>query len=75
MRPRCTPKPSIDGREAPVEGVWFLRDLRAPDGTHSAAGVRALNATWKVDGRWIDDREPNDRDARVHRWARRWHAV
>lgn len=53
----------INGRDVPVEGVWFRRDLQAPDGTHSTAGVRALNSTWTVDGRWIDDRPPNDHDA------------
>ena len=52
----------LDGRDVPVEGVWFRRDLRAPDGTHTTVGLRALNTTWKVEGRWIDDREPNDRD-------------
>ena len=51
----------MEGRDVPIEGVWFRRDLQAPDGTHSAAGVRALNTTWKVDGQWIDDRESNDR--------------
>jgi len=49
------------GRDVPVEGVWFLRDLRAPDGTHSAAGLRALNRTWKIEGRWIEDRQPDPR--------------
>ena len=62
VAPSLRAQTQIGGREVPVEGVWFRRDLQAPDGTHSAAGVRALNATWKVDGRWIDDREPNDRD-------------
>ncbi len=53
---------NVHGRRAPVEGVWFLRDFRAPDGTHSAAGLRALNTTWKIEGRWIDDRKPDARD-------------
>ena len=53
----------LEGRDVPVEGVWFRRDLRALDGTHSAAGVRAMNTAWKVDGRWIDDLEPNDHTA------------
>ena len=62
VAPSLHAQTKIEGRHVPVEGVWFRRDLQAPDGTHSAAGVRALNATWKVDGRWIDDRESNDRD-------------
>ncbi len=45
----------------PVDGVWFQRDLRAPDGTKIQTGLRTLNSTWKVEGRWIDDRTPDDR--------------
>jgi len=63
IAPSLHAQTKIDGRDVPLEGVWFRRDLRAPDGTHSAAGVRALNSTWKIDGRWIDDRESNDRAA------------
>jgi putative ABC transport system permease protein len=61
LAPSLHAQTSIDGRDVPVEGVWFQRDLRAPDGTHSEAGLRHLNATWQVRGRWIDDRVPNDR--------------
>lgn len=59
VAPSLHAQTKIDGRDVPVEGIWFRRDLQAPDGTHSAAGVRALNKTWKVDGRWIDDSESN----------------
>jgi putative ABC transport system permease protein len=51
----------LDGRDVPVEGVWFRRALRAPDGTQTIVGLRALNTTWSAEGRWIDDRELNDR--------------
>jgi putative ABC transport system permease protein len=47
------------GRLAPVEGVWFLRNYRAPGGASLATGLRALNRTWKVEGRWIEDAEPD----------------
>jgi len=60
VAPSLHAQTKIEGRDVPVAGVWFRRDLQAPDGTHSAAGVRALNTTWKVDGRWIDDSESND---------------
>jgi len=60
VAPSLHAQTKIDGRDVPVEGVWFHRDLQAPDGTHSAAGVRVMNSTWKVDGNWIDDRVPND---------------
>jgi len=63
VAPSLHAQTQIDGRDVPVEGVWFRRDLQAPDGTHSAAGVRAMNSTWKVDGNWIDDRVANDRAA------------
>ncbi|TAN02781.1 MAG: ABC transporter permease [Rhizobiaceae bacterium] len=46
----------------PVDGVWFDRQYRAPDGTTQRTGVRALNAAWKVRGRWIDDRDRDDQD-------------
>jgi putative ABC transport system permease protein len=52
----------LDGRDVPVEGVWFRRQLRAPGGSQTTVGLRALNATWNAEGRWIDDRQPNDRD-------------
>jgi len=63
VSPSLHAQTKVEGRDVPVEAVWFQRDLEAPDGTHSAAGVRALNSTWKVDGQWIDDRVPNDQDA------------
>ncbi|MBZ5594479.1 MAG: ABC transporter permease [Acidobacteriia bacterium] len=61
LAPSLHAQTEIGGRDVPVEGVWFLRDLRAPDGTSSAAGLRALNRTWKIEGHWIDDRKPDAR--------------
>lgn len=63
VAPSLHAQTKIEGRDVPVEGVWFRRDLQAPDGTHSTAGVRALNSTWKVEGQWIDDRQTNSHDA------------
>ncbi len=60
VSPSLHAQTKIQGRDVPVEGVWFRRELRAADGTNSAAGVRAMNTTWKVDGRWIEDREPDE---------------
>jgi putative ABC transport system permease protein len=51
---------SLDGRNVPVEGVWFLRRFRGADGSLLEAGLRTVNGEWKVDGRWIDDRDRND---------------
>jgi putative ABC transport system permease protein len=48
-----------NGVLAPVEGVWFLRNYRAPGGGLLATGLRALNTTWRVDGRWVEDAEPD----------------
>ncbi len=54
---------SLGGQDVPVEGVWFRRRLRGPDGSMLEAGLRTVNGAWKVDGRWIDDRDRNDGDA------------
>ncbi len=51
--------PLSNGILAPVEGVWFLRNYRAPGGGTLATGLRALNTTWKVQGRWVEDAEPD----------------
>ncbi len=39
----------------PVEGVWFHRRYRTPDGREQQTGIRDLNPAWQMDGRWIDD--------------------
>jgi putative ABC transport system permease protein len=53
----------LDGRNVPVEGVWFRRRFRGADNSMLEAGLRTVNGEWKTDGRWIDDRDRND-DAR-----------
>jgi putative ABC transport system permease protein len=53
------------GRSVPVEGVWFRRKLRGADGSSLEAGLRTVNAPWKVEGRWIDDASRNDADLEV----------
>jgi putative ABC transport system permease protein len=50
----------LDGRDVPVEGVWFRRSLRGADGLPLWAGLRTINSSWKVDGQWIDDTRRND---------------
>lgn len=52
----------VGNADVPVEGVWFLRPFRTPDGSFLRTGLRALNSAWKVEGRWIDDGNPDDRD-------------
>lgn len=61
LAPALNAQTAINGRDVPVEGVWFRRDMRAPDGTNIQTGLRTLNSTWKVEGRWVDDRTPDDR--------------
>jgi putative ABC transport system permease protein len=51
---------SLDGRSIPVEGVWFRRSFRGADNSMLEAGLRTVNGEWKIDGRWIDDRDRND---------------
>jgi putative ABC transport system permease protein len=50
----------VSGQDVPVEGVWFLRRFRVPDGSMLRTGLRAVNSAWKVDGQWVDDTERND---------------
>ena len=61
IAPSLEAQTKIDGRDVPVAGVWFLRNFRLPAGNSIMTGLRSLNSTWKVDGRWIDDREPDVR--------------
>ena len=51
---------SLGGRQVPVEGVWFRHSLRGADGAPLWAGLRTVNSSWKVQGRWIDDTSRND---------------
>jgi putative ABC transport system permease protein len=57
--PSLSASTMLDGRAVPVEGVWFRRTLRGADGTPIEAGLRTVNNTWKVNGRWIDDSAPH----------------
>lgn len=61
LAPSLHAQTQIGERETPVEGVWFRRNFRGPDGASLTSGLRALNTTWKVEGRWVDDAEPDDR--------------
>jgi putative ABC transport system permease protein len=54
----------VGGRAVPVDGVRF-------------SGLRAVNKTWRVDGRWIEDADQNEQDRRCmlgSALARRLHA-
>jgi len=55
--PSISASAPLDGRNVPVEGVWFRRRFRGADGAPLEAGLRTVNGAWKVDGRWIDDRD------------------
>ncbi len=46
---------SASSEGIPVEGVWFNRRYRTPDGREQRTGIRALNPSWRIDGNWIDD--------------------
>ncbi|MDQ2899452.1 MAG: ABC transporter permease [Acidobacteriota bacterium] len=49
--------PSLESswRGVPVQGVWFDKLYRTPDGRELRTGARALNPSWSVEGRWPDD--------------------
>ena len=51
---------AVGAQRVPVEGVWFRRRLRGPDGSILEGGLRTVNSTWKVAGEWIDDRDRSD---------------
>lgn len=51
---------TVNGLNIPVEGVWFARRLKGADGAAFDAGLRTVNGSWKVEGRWIDDRARTD---------------
>lgn len=51
----------VGTQEVPVDGVWFARDFRAPDGSRMTTGLRGLNSAWRVNGRWIEDAQPDER--------------
>ncbi len=49
--------PSLDAgwRGIPLEGVWFDHPYRTPDGRQERTGIRVLNPSWRIEGRWADD--------------------
>ncbi len=49
---------SASSEGIPVEGVWFNRRYRTPDGREQHTGIRALNPSWRIAGSWIDDNAP-----------------
>ena len=64
----------LGGRNVPVEGVWFRRRLRGPDGTMLEAGLRTVNervVRWTGIG-WTIAIATMPRSKRC--WAARWRA-
>ncbi|PYT24586.1 MAG: ABC transporter permease [Acidobacteria bacterium] len=53
----------LNGREIVLEGAWFERKLRVPDGSSIMTGLHVLNSAWKVQGQWISDPRADDRSA------------
>jgi len=49
------PSLSAHGESIPVEGVWFAHPWRDPDGNTQITGLRAVNPSWSVAGRWAAD--------------------
>ncbi|MDQ6665005.1 MAG: ABC transporter permease [Acidobacteriota bacterium] len=52
--------PSLESswRSIPVQGVWFNKLYRTPDGRELRTGVRTLNPSWSLEGAWPDDDAP-----------------
>jgi putative ABC transport system permease protein len=51
---------SVSALNVPVRGVWFDRPYRTPDGRDLRTGVRAVNPSWNIDGRWPRDDQADD---------------
>ena len=49
------PSLSTNDGAIPVQGVWFAHPFRAPDGGTQITGVRLLNPSWSIKGRWAED--------------------
>ncbi|MFN7997262.1 MAG: ABC transporter permease [Bryobacteraceae bacterium] len=60
LAPALKASAAVAGQSVPVEGVWFRRRMRGPDGSMLDAGLRTVNSTWKVDGVWVNDRDRDD---------------
>ena len=43
-------------------GTWFSHSFSNKNGENFHTGVRELNASWKIDGEWIDDRDSASAD-------------
>jgi len=39
----------------PVQGVWFSHPYKGPNGDTQLTGMRAINPSWNVTGRWAQD--------------------
>jgi putative ABC transport system permease protein len=39
----------------PIQGVWFAHPYKGPDGDTQITGMRAVNPSWNVTGRWAED--------------------
>jgi putative ABC transport system permease protein len=49
--------PSLSARYngIPVQGVWFSHPYKGPNGDTQLTGMRAINPSWNVTGRWAQD--------------------
>jgi putative ABC transport system permease protein len=54
--PSLTVDARVNGAEVPVRGVWFDRKYK----DDQRAGVRLMNPTWKVNGRWVEENGARD---------------
>jgi putative ABC transport system permease protein len=56
--PSLSAQARLNGIDVPVRGVWFDKPYRTPDGRAEHTGLRAVNPSWKIDGRWVADAGP-----------------
>jgi putative ABC transport system permease protein len=49
------PSLSAEDDSVQIQGVWFAHPFHGPDGDRQITGVRAVNPSWDVRGRWAQD--------------------
>jgi putative ABC transport system permease protein len=45
---------TTNGKQAKLVGTWFNKSIPL-EGESFSTGIRQLNSSWKVEGRWVDD--------------------
>lgn len=55
LAPELKTQAEVNGREVPLIGTWFDKNMPIQDEPDYRTGVEIINAYWQLDGRWPDD--------------------